>query len=255
MVMGSLSPGVYLLIYVGVILTFTVLYSIIAEQFYHPYAKYEVALGEEVNKIRMGVTQALKRTVAKNNQLVGNVKMIPDSIRVMSIQPEGRWLQFIMEIMIDSGHAGTLLNVPLQLSPISALAIINPEGGRETFMFAQVYSKITLPVPIAFTQNFGDFETIQRNLEMTVERIQVTNQDVTRISSFLYAFAGFPHAVPGVFGRMLYFSIVTVTTVGYGDIVPLSTLARALVGIEATFGIILLGLFISSLSRDSKSAP
>jgi len=48
---------------------------------------------------------------------------------------------------------------------------------------------------------------------------------------------------------MLYLSTITITTVGYGDIVPLTGLSRLLVGLEATCGIVLLGLLVSSLSR------
>jgi hypothetical protein len=47
---------------------------------------------------------------------------------------------------------------------------------------------------------------------------------------------------------MLYFSAVTITTVGYGDVVPLTGAARFFAAFEATLGIILLGLFISSLA-------
>src|SRR5262245_33485638 len=41
------------------------------------------------------------------------------------------------------------------------------------------------------------------------------------------------------FARMLYLSAVTITTVGYGDIVPLTDIARAAAGTEAITGIIL----------------
>ncbi len=46
--------------------------------------------------------------------------------------------------------------------------------------------------------------------------------------------------------RMLYFSAMTATTVGYGDIVPLTDVARALAGGEAVFGVILIGLFVNA---------
>jgi hypothetical protein len=36
---------------------------------------------------------------------------------------------------------------------------------------------------------------------------------------------------------MLYLSAITITTVGYGDIVPLTDTARVLVGIQAVYGL------------------
>lgn len=45
----------------------------------------------------------------------------------------------------------------------------------------------------------------------------------------------------------LYFSAVTITTVGYGDILPNSTRVRSLVMAEALLGIVCIGAFVSSL--------
>ena len=52
------------------------------------------------------------------------------------------------------------------------------------------------------------------------------------------AFAGFPPLEDNlsVAGNLIYFSFVTLTSVGYGDIVPLHPLARSLASIEAIIG-------------------
>lgn len=55
------------------------------------------------------------------------------------------------------------------------------------------------------------------------------------------------------FGRMLYLSAVTVTTVGYGDIVPLTDTARIGVACEAILGIVLVGLFLNALAYEHQS--
>jgi hypothetical protein len=52
-----------------------------------------------------------------------------------------------------------------------------------------------------------------------------------------------------VFFRSLYFSIVTFTTLGYGDIRPIGDVARAIAGIEAVLGQALLALLVFVLSR------
>ncbi len=46
---------------------------------------------------------------------------------------------------------------------------------------------------------------------------------------------------------MLYFSYVTLTTLGYGDIVPVSDLARSLAVVEALTGVLFLAVLISRL--------
>jgi voltage-gated potassium channel Kch len=45
----------------------------------------------------------------------------------------------------------------------------------------------------------------------------------------------------------LYFSYITLTTVGYGDIVPVSSVARMLAIVEAMFGMFYVALLISRL--------
>ncbi len=47
--------------------------------------------------------------------------------------------------------------------------------------------------------------------------------------------------------RLLYFSICTLTTVGYGDIVPLHAYARALAELEAVFGVLFTTVIIARL--------
>ena len=82
------------------------------------------------------------------------------------------------------------------------------------------------------------------------------------ICGFLYAVIG--HIDPGAFnipaatasylgneignvGTAMYFSFVTLTTLGYGDITPINTFARSLAFLEAALGQIYLTVLIASL--------
>ena len=40
-----------------------------------------------------------------------------------------------------------------------------------------------------------------------------------------------------------------ITALGYGDIVPISGYTRLLVGVESTFGVLLLGLMLNSIKK------
>jgi hypothetical protein len=48
--------------------------------------------------------------------------------------------------------------------------------------------------------------------------------------------------------RMAYLSAVTVTTVAFGDVTPVSEAARILVTLEAILGVVIAGLFLSALA-------
>lgn len=59
--------------------------------------------------------------------------------------------------------------------------------------------------------------------------------------------------VPGSFSKspgiaeFIYFSFTTLTTLGYGDILPLSCEARSLTSLEAMFGVFTLGVVVARL--------
>lgn len=63
---------------------------------------------------------------------------------------------------------------------------------------------------------------------------------------------GSPSTVKGGFARFMYLSAVTITTLGYGDIVPVTDRARALVACEAVLGVAVAGLFLNSIWHRSK---
>ncbi|MCJ8286379.1 MAG: potassium channel family protein [Halomonas sp.] len=47
----------------------------------------------------------------------------------------------------------------------------------------------------------------------------------------------------------IYFSVVTITTLGYGEITPVTDPARALTALESLSGILFIGLFLNSLAH------
>jgi hypothetical protein len=63
-----------------------------------------------------------------------------------------------------------------------------------------------------------------------------------------HAFEGDPSYASGLWWRMLYFSATTITTLGLGDLTPVSQTARTLVTVEALMGIVLIGLFLKGLA-------
>ncbi|MFM0308719.1 potassium channel family protein [Paraburkholderia sp. RL17-383-BIF-A] len=59
---------------------------------------------------------------------------------------------------------------------------------------------------------------------------------------------------PCSFLEATYFSVVTITTLGYGDITPDGSMAQIFSALEALLGIITIGLFLNSLSFSISSA-
>lgn len=64
---------------------------------------------------------------------------------------------------------------------------------------------------------------------------------------------GFPTYSSGGFWRMFYFSAITITTIGYGDIHPISNIARFFVAVEAISGIVFVGLFFNAIVQRQRT--
>lgn len=71
---------------------------------------------------------------------------------------------------------------------------------------------------------------------------------IARIREYYVICRGTPAPASFGFGRYLYLSVVTITTLGFGDMVPVTDRARGLVAIEAIVGVILAGLFLNALA-------
>lgn len=84
--------------------------------------------------------------------------------------------------------------------------------------------------------------------------------------SFIYAFVeissagsfGPGHldfAQPGTFFKLIYFSLTTLTTTGFGDVLPLTNHARSLVMVEEFSGVFYVGVVIARLAGLYPSNP
>lgn len=254
---GTLSPKVYLLTYITTIIVFAAIYYFISDQFYHPYVRYEEAMRSEATSLRVALTKSFRDSIKEHSIIADGVVLDSDSSIVTEVTPEGSellvrlWIRIIKQ---GPNYSETQFPLLLRLKPV-ALSITRKPGEEALLTsFPEVDAQQGIPLPEVLSQVFGDIGVIRAGIRKAVQQIVITQDDLTRMRAFTAGFSGFPNRVPGVAGRMLYLSTVTITTVGYGDIVPLSGLARFLVGLEATLGIVLLGLFISSLTVQRKKS-
>lgn len=79
-------------------------------------------------------------------------------------------------------------------------------------------------------------------------RLPIHPQKAYEAISLTEGLSGAPSSVGGNFWRMLYLSVVVITTLGLGDILPISPIARGFVGAEAFLGVVLAGLFLNAVA-------
>jgi hypothetical protein len=83
----------------------------------------------------------------------------------------------------------------------------------------------------------------------------VTSPVADAMQALYHAYTGNPSQTSGLFPRMLYFSATTATTLGLGDIQPVSSEARNAVTIEAIAAILFAGLFLNAIAWRRRPGP
>lgn len=97
----------------------------------------------------------------------------------------------------------------------------------------------------SMTRNSGYARQENHSVALPAVRMPISKHLDNKILDLAQGMLGDPSKMEGHCWRMLYLSAVTITTLGYGDIMPLSTRARFMISLESIFGIVVIGFFIS----------
>jgi Ion channel len=247
--------------------------------FYAPYAKLEQAAVDDAQAVLAAVDAAWHR------QLPGDLAIPEDGFRLgfelrnPIILEDGRRLRFSISMValyqpglnpslpkegsthifpIDVYMDDRKIEVKKEDSFFSALKMsavtandLNQDGAlvlraihraapeTMTDLAKKSYEKLLLP-------NFFDFDR-DRGLWLRPDEDR-------GLDALFKGYRGDPTAISLSFWRMAYFSTTAITTTGFGDIVPITPWARAVVAFESILGIILAGLFVNAVFNESKPA-
>lgn len=116
--------------------------------------------------------------------------------------------------------------------------------------FISKLSQLLSPNILATKEDLGEFVNFFINLIITFSVINLSVNTIHQNFSIPDAF-NFGQGTLAIINAM-YFSIITLTTVGYGHIIPQNEIARILVSIECLTGYLLLGLMIGIITRGIK---
>jgi hypothetical protein len=259
--MGRCRPRTYAVGYFVAIAVFALLYWTIAGDFYHPTSRYEPALRRDREAIRRGLETAFNEMSEKQYDGLGLADhgwtLAGRPIRFDSINYADGTFTCSLVFGLESTEGRGRFSESRTFMAIKARGHTPmPEGRKGRFVLCHVDLRggldigfdprvLILRVPPGFDINkfkAGPLLAIPDTLAEAME-------------SYADAFDGFPARSSGGEARMLYLSIVTITTLGFGDIQPVTERARLLVGAEAIAGVVLIGLFLTSLSTGQTSKP
>jgi hypothetical protein len=231
--------------YLGAIPLFAWLYTMLPLDFFHGTAMHEPMVAAQAN----AVSTRLKTAFLEGAE----VKSSPRLIR-LSVRAETDRVRIIMLFVVpeaaDTGNPFLTVAVNLDesstLSPVgSNFELRDPGWYSQAFFFVKVQAEVIAGPNVDVRPLFPCRELQQNTC------LRMTFADYSALRALTETAAGRPSAKEGSYLRMLYFSAVTISTLGYGDIVPLTSRARALVTVEIILGPLLFGLFINSLVKEN----
>ncbi len=251
------AASYYLIImYVLAIFIFAQIYYKLPGEFYHGTTKYEPSLKDDAAQIRDHLRQEIVAEFLKKNGTV-------------LIQSEG-WKGDISKtemayFKVDDATISFRLRLTLlRNDEMQARTSLTASWPVEERLIVGLPPNETYLVPLSFSENkvFPNKAKVVYPYDGDGVGTVPTDTVMFPLSRPLYGdITGFwnaynkgqPAHVSGYYARILYLSAMTITTVGYGDIVPITPRARLYVALEAILGIILIGLFVNSLFQHRRS--
>lgn len=146
----------------------------------------------------------------------------------------------------------------LRIVGLMGLALAIAEVAGEVSATAEITVPVTLTVAGAL--GYAAFTLLRRIFEQPTIRVREVLAALTAYMEFAMVFAFaymsaaqagngafFTNGVAGQMSDFVYFSVVTITTLGYGDLAPATDLGRSLAMIETLFGQIFLVVLVAFL--------
>ena len=149
-----------------------------------------------------------------------------------------------------TGLIGGICSIYIALDEITTYlisALILYSTYHQIKHFIKKLSGLLSPNTQATTKDLAEFAVFFINLVIAFTVINVSLNTIHNSLDLPLAF-NLGQGMDAIFNGV-YYSIITMTTVGYGDIYPQTTLARVIVGIECLTSYILLGIMIGIISR------
>lgn len=113
--------------------------------------------------------------------------------------------------------------------------------------FSDKLAALLAPNTLATTKDLGEFANFFINLVITFAVVNLSVNTIHSNFKFDQAF-NFGDGLSGIIDA-LYFSVITMTTLGYGDIFPHTVVARVIVAFECLTGYLMFGIMIGIITR------
>lgn len=254
---GRIAPLYFLLTYLVLIPFFAGLYlALPLGSFVAPYAKSEPgaaadsrALAKIFETVIAAHLQSLEDRRAKDH--AGGLpdqswRVFPDKLMLEKVNIVDDTIRMSYRLRMSQGNEEAIF--PVLPIIIQSHRVTNTDGSDNVLVDIRYDADAIISKPLSsYVSKYNIFESLPI--------ASLPHEDRERVANYIDGYGGDPVAFSDKFARMFYFSVIVITTVGFGDIVPMTDRARALVAFEAMAGIMVAGLFINSIAALAARPP
>ena len=238
------GPFAWGMLYLVMILVFAVIYSNTANSFYETTATHEPFYLDNQTYVAQAIADAVGRDIEsqaeQDNIRPGNsggayylraTANETDILATVGFTTNSKSGDVAVQIDIPE------YNIPSAANAVDGLAFLHYSLGSTTHMDVESGRGPGSQLFKEYTDSDVD------------HTLPVTLVELIHVQQFSDAAQGLVGGLPDQFSRMLYFSAVTATTLGFGDIAPVTFVSRSLVTAEAVLEVVIIGMFLNSLAR------
>jgi len=249
--LSKISPMTVLLVYLASIPAFALVFCVLpGRHFYAPYAHLEPSAIADATAVKRNIAASMVQSFTRHNESANGWQIATIDTETVDLgadpQKELNFTAYYFAVKFKDGIETASEGGPFT-TRVSLLKSETP--GRPGWI---VCHQVSLPSDAAAVRPAPfDKHLLFRppdGLPMRVDSLCWGGSEEIAMQKLLIGWAGNPRALSGFWWRMLYFSATTITTVGFGDIVPITTTARSLTALEAIAGWLVAGLFLNSLA-------
>jgi hypothetical protein len=258
---SRIHPLVYLTAYLAAIPLFGIGYAEVTPNgFFAPYTRYDPGSVSDRQALAVGIESALRRSFDErkvDSFQAGNWSIEPASVSVSNVEStDGSRVSLTISVSGAgvgdfSGARTTRWSVVVSVPehPLSFSASSGP-GHRPTYYHVPEVdlSRYAPPYKEETEQLFRILFNPGEHHLVRSESLALNDVEESGFRRYLLGVKGDVSSIGGNRWRMVYFSAIVITTLGLGDIVPISSPARTLVALEAIAGITCAGLFLNALA-------